>query len=74
MNNSEPSASIMDQIGPQTIGNAIVTTWGVMSMFILPCLLPIPPSDIDWLNSPQKNIQNYQNYQINLRRSLYFFG
>ena len=42
MNNSESAASIMLQIGPLTIGNTVVTTWGVMLMFLLPCSLPIP--------------------------------
>jgi hypothetical protein len=42
MNNSESAASIMLQIGQLIIGNTIVTTWGVMLMFLLPCSLPIP--------------------------------
>jgi hypothetical protein len=37
MNNSESAASIMLQIGPLTIGNTVVTAWGVMLMFLLPC-------------------------------------
>jgi len=51
MNNSESAASIMSQMGPLTIGNTFVTAWGVMLMFLLPCSLPISPSDIDWPHS-----------------------
>ncbi|MFA6162647.1 MAG: hypothetical protein WC685_04365 [Methylobacter sp.] len=51
MNNSELAVSIILQIGSLTIGNTVVTTWGVMLMFLLTCSLSIPPSDIYWLSS-----------------------
>ena len=51
MNNRESVASIMLQIGPLTIGNTVVSTSGMMLMFMQPCSLPITPSVIGWLNS-----------------------
>jgi hypothetical protein len=41
----------MLQIGPLTIGNTVVSTSGMMLMFMQPCSLPITPSVIGWLNS-----------------------
>jgi hypothetical protein len=67
----------MSQIGPLSIGITFVTTWGVMLMYLLPCSLPIHPSDINWLNSthaagqifilnhdnsPKKNIPAYKQF------------
>ncbi|MDD5269520.1 MAG: hypothetical protein PHO08_20840 [Methylococcales bacterium] len=64
MNNSEPAASIMLQIGKLTIGNTFVTTLGVMQMFLQPCSLPIPHLTLTGRTRPSPESGRSTGYQV----------